>query len=283
MARVKVYFREHSDDDAVFVLVRNPDPTKQATLFLRERFRYKEPVPGGREFVVPLDPEHWETDLASIPSLATWLVPKDGSHTPAALVHDAMVTKPGEGKCYIGPDVTRQEADAIFRQGMQYLGVPLLRRWMMWAAVSLATFSTGGRGPARAARVAFVGAFVVAFGGLGLLQTLDAADVQHAPALPWMGARPYFHEALATVAADAVALVVGILAWGAWRKGLWKVGLVGGAGLLLFAFPMVVAGLSYLVYVVAEALLYLVLSRRREARTEEKPVNPPWFLKEPRG
>ena len=40
---------------------------------------------------LPADVEHNTTDLASIPPFLTWLIPKDGTHTPAALLHDAII------------------------------------------------------------------------------------------------------------------------------------------------------------------------------------------------
>lgn len=289
METKRVYFKEHSDEDAVFVLQRNPDPKKQGTYFLRERFRYKEPTPGGRQFVVPKNPGTWETDLASIPGLATWLVPKDGSHTPAALVHDAMV---GEQE-YISDDtVSRQEADTIFRQGMQYLGVPLLRRWMMWAAVSMATYGGEGRGIGRLGRPAFVFLTGLFFGGLGLVQTLDlvdlrplqfplmAADEGWTISLPWIDDKPFLHELFLVLLTDIAAVAAGIVAWGLLRKGLWKVGLVGGTALLLFAFPLAIAALSYGVYLAFEAGLYYLLRGREGDRTGVQPVNPPRFLRQ---
>jgi hypothetical protein len=47
----------------------------------------------GIRFVSACAPTHtdtFRTDLASIPFFATWLVPRDGKHTPAALLHDSL-------------------------------------------------------------------------------------------------------------------------------------------------------------------------------------------------
>src|SRR5262245_34215965 len=40
---------------------------------------------------VPPPNEKFTTDLASVPSLLTWLVPKSGAHLPAALIHDGLI------------------------------------------------------------------------------------------------------------------------------------------------------------------------------------------------
>ena len=74
-----------------------------------------------------------ETDLASVPTALQWFLSRYGIHTPAALLHDRLTGAPGlEG-------VTEPQADRFFRFMLQELGVPWLRRWMMWAAVALRT------------------------------------------------------------------------------------------------------------------------------------------------
>ncbi len=104
---------------------------------LREPFEYVDPH--GRSYIVPRSGK-LGTDLASIPAFASWLVPKDGRHTQAALLHDAMIVDAGKGEVqdYIGPPVKDdEEADRIFREGMQTSGVPFVRRWMIWTAVAM--------------------------------------------------------------------------------------------------------------------------------------------------
>src|SRR5918996_238708 len=114
---------------AKYVLERVPGET---AYLLKEQIRY---VDGdGASYTVPSPAgKPFETDLTSIPMLAAWLVPKDGTHTPAALVHDAMI---GERRYEGDRDVTEEEADDMFRRGMQHLGVRFIRRWLMWGAVS---------------------------------------------------------------------------------------------------------------------------------------------------
>src|SRR4029077_4904758 len=55
--------------------------------------------------------------------------------------------------------ISRIDADGIFRQAMRELGVPFLRRWIMWAAVRLGALTPpagGKRGVPEAWRVALV-------------------------------------------------------------------------------------------------------------------------------
>lgn len=71
----------------------------------------------------------FQTDLASVPRLLTWLIPRYGLYTKAAVVHDYL--------CQNAPD--RFAADAVFLEAMSELEVPRLRKRLMWAAVSWAT------------------------------------------------------------------------------------------------------------------------------------------------
>jgi hypothetical protein len=76
--------------------------------------------------------EHFEapvgmrTDFASVPRIFVWFLPRYGRYTKAAILHDYLCA---------GGQVERVDADAIFRRAMRELGVPFLRRWIMWAAV----------------------------------------------------------------------------------------------------------------------------------------------------
>ena len=81
------------------------------------------------DFEVPVG-EH--TDFASVPREFVWFIPRYGRYTKAAILHDYL--------CSVAVPtgrVSRIEADGIFRQAMRGLGVPFLRRWIMWAAVRL--------------------------------------------------------------------------------------------------------------------------------------------------
>ncbi|TFV89500.1 DUF1353 domain-containing protein [Blastococcus sp. CT_GayMR16] len=78
-------------------------------------------------FVVPAG---FRTDFASVPRVVTWLVPRFGAYTLAAILHDWLCT---EG-LRTGA-VTSRQADGLFRRVMRESGVPVLRRWLMWAGV----------------------------------------------------------------------------------------------------------------------------------------------------
>jgi hypothetical protein len=80
------------------------------------------------------------TDLASVPAPAQWFVNRYGVHTPAALIHDALI-----GAERLPAGMTEPYADRYFRFMLADLGVPWLRRWLMWTAVALRTrFAAGG-------------------------------------------------------------------------------------------------------------------------------------------
>jgi len=77
-------------------------------------------------------PEGDGTDFASVPRALVWFLPRYGRYTRAAILHDHLWRKEvPAGK------LTLPEADAIFRRAMRELGVPFLRRWIMWGAVRL--------------------------------------------------------------------------------------------------------------------------------------------------
>lgn len=71
-------------------------------------------------------PSGFRTDFASVPTVFVWLIPRYGVYTKAAILHDYL--------CATRP-VSRKDADGIFRRALRELGVSVLRRWIMWAAV----------------------------------------------------------------------------------------------------------------------------------------------------
>lgn len=79
------------------------------------------------DFKVPM---HEGTDFASVPREFVWFIPRYGRYTKAAILHDYLcrVAVPASR-------ISRIDADGIFRQAMRELGVPFLRRWIIWAAV----------------------------------------------------------------------------------------------------------------------------------------------------
>lgn len=224
------------------VLQLEPDG---ARFRLLRQFAYRDPR-YAEPFVVPTDVATFRTDLASIPWFFAWLVPGLGTHLPAVLVHDALVVKPGEGKTHTGPDVDREEADRILRDAMASLGTPVLRRWLMWTAVILATAVSTLR--PRWRWVTVVVGTLGAIGALGVVATLDLLDI--ADVLPWMGDRGWVAELVGGVA-FAIVIPLGLsLLWGRLRKA----GAIAGLALaLLLHVTLAVVGV-YSVYWVLERL-----------------------------
>src|SRR5690625_7161619 len=69
-------------------------------------------------FVVPTQLETFRTDMASVPWVFTWLVPRSGRFLPAAVLHDGLVM-PGP---YLGPVISRPGAGRPFRVARGRLG-----------------------------------------------------------------------------------------------------------------------------------------------------------------
>jgi hypothetical protein len=92
-----------------------------------------------QRFVVPAG---FRTDFASVPRLVTWLVPRFGAYTLAAILHD-WLCRDGIRSGAVSP----READGIFRRVMRESGVPVLLRWMMWAGVRWGALTDEERRP----------------------------------------------------------------------------------------------------------------------------------------
>lgn len=77
-------------------------------------------------------PEGYVTDFASIPRATSWLYPRTGAYSAAAIIHDWLITD-------LLPTglITSARVDEVFREAMKELGVPAARRWVMWAGVRL--------------------------------------------------------------------------------------------------------------------------------------------------
>lgn len=174
------------------------------------------------ELLVPRTAD-FTTDLASVPMLFTWLVPKSGAHLPAALLHDGLcsgeyVAEPG------APEVTRVDADRVFRDAMGDTGTTLVRRWLAWSAVATATmvhargtgWSPAERWRYRLAAVGTLGLVAV----LGVLATLDLFDAGPVE-LPWMADGSFLAElARGLTGALVIPVFLGLL-WGRFRVAGW--------------------------------------------------------------
>lgn len=174
------------------------------------------------ELLVPADPATFTTDLASVPSVFAWLVPRTGNDLPAALLHDGLVSlPPEEAPTYIsteGVEVDFEEANRVFRDAMADTGTGLIRRWLMWSATTLAVMLRGDVNWSRAEtwrwRTTTTGTFLV-LTLLGLWTTADLLDI--VGGVPWMGEGPLWVR-LVTGAAGAIAIPL-VLAqlWGRFR------------------------------------------------------------------
>lgn len=302
--RFPTFWTEDGTARATYTLTRAPG-SKPGDFTLMERFLYTDPLTPNEGIVVPAQPRIFTTDLASIPAPFTWLVPKDGTHTPAALLHDALVSDPelpadyrlahrdpDSGRWHTDPTepeprCSREDADNIFRHAMAHLGVSYLRRWMVWATVTAATLCSKASWTKWYWRLLFLVA-VAGLGVGGVLEFLDLIDLRgeiHLPVVcwhfdwqvPWMGDRSALVELRGAAVAHLVATAA--LTVACWRR--WRVGLIFGFALSALAVPLFVSGVAYLAYQAVEWLVFGILQlapRARRAVNQEPsptPVNAP--------
>ena len=193
------------------------------TFELARRLAYRDRHLG--ELLVPAD-AGFRTDLTSVPALFTWLVPKTGAHLPAALLHDALVAGRGDPTSYVstdGHEVDRVEADRIFRDAMADTGTGVIRRWIVWTAVTVATIFVGRAVPWTPARhwsyrvAAAVTIVTVLY--LGYASTGDLFDRSWIGAIdvPWMGDRSWWAEIAGGLSGAIVLPLALSLLWGRLR------------------------------------------------------------------
>ena len=82
----------------------------------------------GERIVVPTG---YVTDFASVPRLFWRVEPPFGIAAPAAVVHDYLYSTGGLGR------YTRRQADEIFREALAVLGVGMIKRNLLFAAVRI--------------------------------------------------------------------------------------------------------------------------------------------------
>lgn len=238
--------------------------TRKTELFrLNRRIGYR--LHGSADvYLVPAH-EQFVTDLTSVPTLFTWLVPRTGSHLPAALLHDALVHDPrsperqGKEPSYIGPPVRRDRADEIFREAMGDLGTSAVRRWLMWTAVSLLTLlkGVGNTGLKRAYYRLVVVATLLAIVCLGVLATIDLADksgVWGLPELWWMAERDCWPEVRNGVGMAIVIPVALSVFWGRF----WRAGVIAGVSLAVLLHVTLVLTALTLLFLLVERLMRLI-------------------------
>lgn len=211
------YDAQNRTADAVFQFERMTPPNYRVMC----QFEYVDKL--GIWYRVPMNVAKNSTDFASIPFFLTWLVPKDGTHTPAAVLHDALIGgRKGEHYETSAPEtIPDRHADYLFREAMRESGVAWLRRWIMWAAVTLRTLTvkirkdkTSGKETQskRWGRILVIGVVVGVWSVLSAAMALDVPDLIRADRdLPWIGARPWWNEvvrALVMIAVGTAALTV---------------------------------------------------------------------------
>lgn len=231
------------------------------TFSLERRLAYLDRHLG--ELLVPAD-AGFRTDLTSVPALFTWLVPKTGAHLPAALLHDALVAGRADPTSYVSTDghvVDRVSADRVFRDAMADTGTGVVRRWIVWTAVTVATIFVGRAVPWSRARhwsyrvAALVTIATILY--LGYSSTSDLFDRAWFGAVdvPWMGQRSWWVEVAGGLAGAVVLPLALSLLWGRLRMA----GAI--AGVMLAVLLHVTVGLA----VIAASYLALERLARRSA------------------
>lgn len=143
---------------------------------LRERFRYVDTATG-TSFSVPRDLEAFVTDFASVPAVFAPFVARPAStESMASVLHDALVSGDRDALDYVGPAVSRRDADRIYRDALRDVGVAPVRRWLLWAVVRVAgrAFDGGWRRVGLFVGVACQTALLVL---IPLLWTLGSVDL----------------------------------------------------------------------------------------------------------
>ena len=219
------------------------------TFRLLSRIGYRHPDFAG-EFIVPRADGHdtYTTDLTSIPPPFRWLVPVIGDHLAPALLHDGLVTD-GPPQ-HDGPEVTRRQADDLFRDAMRLAGTRRIRRWLIWTGVSFGTMWEGD-GFTWIRRLLMIGYFML-LAAIGLVATADLFDVSWSwmPSLPWMGDRPWWVELIGGGAVALILPTILSLAWGPRRT----VGRIAGIALAFLLHPTLLVGMVSALYLLAEGV-----------------------------
>jgi hypothetical protein len=214
----KLWWKPEDRPDEPEVLLRQVNPNR---FQLMEGFRYELPerdrregeeyrwdVPAHELDLAPDTPgKDNSTDLASVPPWLWWFISSHGRQTKPALLHDHLIDR---------RDVPDEQADRAFRIALTESGMSILRSWIVWTTVSLA--STARKKPWGRLAVGAYGVHLLAFFASGLYWWLD-------------GGRSWL--------VPLVLGLVGLLVW-RWR---WVFGVLGAA---LIAVPTLVVWLTYL-------------------------------------
>jgi hypothetical protein len=227
------------------------------TFRMERRIGYRDRQLG--DILVPAELGSFATDLASVPMLFTWLVPKDGAHLPAALLHDGLSHSPDEEPSYVSLEdhyIDAVAADRVFRDAMADTGTGLIRRWLMWAAVTTATLFKG-RGVALSTaalwryRIA-AGVSILVVVLLGVAATVDLFDLDTwIPHVPWMREGGFLGELAGGLSG---ALVIPFLLAVTWGR-FWAAGAIVGIGLAVLLHVTVVLVTISVAYQAVERII----------------------------
>lgn len=258
----------------------------------------------GRLLVPASAEQPFETDLASVPRLLTWLVPRYGTYTKAAVLHDYLCQNVGKDTIEVLPTQTatvertaepgerdlipvadRSDADEVFRLVMTELGVPWLRRWLMWSAVSWATLATSLRfGRASRPVVPWIGRAILLAAVVGTVLFIWSGAIGSfvGSSSGWGWVRAIVLAVAGSTAIAAAFLLAGFVAQGRFDR--WLVYL-GALGMTVLAFPLLPAATLLAVllglYLLAEDTssgfrgLRAWFQRRRELRRPEVATKSP--------
>jgi hypothetical protein len=215
--------------------------------------RYRD-VAGDRTITVPSRDVPFTTDLTSVPSWFTWLVPKSGAHLPAALIHDGLVSD-GPPTYEVDPPqvVDRIDADRIFRDAMRDTRVGTVRRWLVWSAVATTSLVLGARASWSARQRWYYRAVVaLTLGAILYLGTAATADLLDRR-VGWLWDLPWMHGSTAAevVGGLAGAVVVPLVLAVLWGRH-YAAGAVAGIALATLVHVTAAVALVALGYQVAE-------------------------------
>jgi len=182
------------------------------------------------------------TDLASIPWMIRWFVARYGRHTLAALMHDQLVQAGAKNPPEV-PD--RRAADRLFYTSMADLGVGVVRRQIMWAAVTARTrlgqgliAGTGGYGVL--ARLGLVGWLLCALAGIASFWACVLGVLGVGSLFGW--------SAFVFLLIASLLPVAAMFLWGDDRQQ----GLVATYAFVIVIVPSVLAAIFYFLYWMAE-------------------------------
>ncbi len=193
-----------------------------------------------------------QTDLASVPAFLDWIARPFGRHTPAALLHDQLITDTPEQL----PEAQRVEprvADLVFRDAMLDSGSRILQSWIMWSGVTLRTRVHWGWVRALGTGLWFAAALA---GTATLVAGIATGQ-------------------LMLVLLALVAPVPFSFLWGS----QWAAGLVAGYSFWVVVFGFVPSWIAYQVYRVAELVVQFVAGDRPPVPKGGEAAPPPPFSK----